>query len=128
MMKKYFFGTILLLTYACTKDVGKPVVTCNIPQVISYSSDIQKIFNESCALSGCHSGNNPAGNLNLDASVSYQQLMQNGSGYVDTIQPNFSLLYAQMNSVSNPMPPSGKLDACRLDAVLRWIQQKAKNN
>ena len=39
-------------------------------------STIQKnIFNVSCALSGCHSGSNPAANLNLEDGNSHTNLV-----------------------------------------------------
>jgi len=103
-------------------------MACDTTSEVSFTKDIQPIFNTHCIDAGCHSGNNPAANFNLEFSQSYAQLMKKGSGYVDIINPNYSLLYSQMNSVSNPMPPTGKLDDCTLNHVLKWIQQKAKNN
>ena len=79
-------------------------------------------------MAGCHSGSNPKGNLNLENSESYEQLWRKKSGYIDTLNPSLSVLYASMNSSSNPMPPAGKLDNCTVELILRWIQQKAKNN
>lgn len=123
-----FVIAILSVIWSCTKDVGKRPVVCNTPAAVSYSNDVQKLFDQNCNTAGCHSGSSPAGGLNLEASVSYSELMQSGSGYIDTINPNYSLLYAQMNSASNPMPPSGKLSSCKLDLIMKWIQQKAKKN
>jgi hypothetical protein len=123
---------MLFFLFSCRKDKG-PVpepaaVSCTLPDQVSYKNNIQPLFNAHCIDSGCHSGATPGGHLNLESSVSYAQLMKAGSGYIDTLQPNFSLLYAQMNSASNPMPKSGKLDNCTIGLVLKWIQQKAKNN
>ena len=70
----------------------------------------------------------PAGSFNLEPDRAYEELNDPGSGYLDTLQPHISLLYAQMISVSTPMPPSGNLDDCTTDLVLKWIEQKAKNN
>jgi len=117
-----------LFFFACTKDKGIPMGlenNCNIPAITSYSKDVQPLFDQYCV--NCHSGANPQGNLNLQ-SESYLHLMKPSTGYIDTINPKFSLLYAQMNSTSNPMPPSGKLDKCKTDLILKWIEQKAKNN
>lgn len=119
----------LCFLYSCTYEKAEVAqVTCAQPDTVSYSLDIQPLFNSNCATAGCHSGANPEGGLNLEASESYGQLMASGSGYVDTLNPEFSLLYAQMNSVSDPMPPTGRLDKCTLELVLKWIRQKAKNN
>jgi hypothetical protein len=131
-MSRVVLAFILVVSVLCgackhnaETEVEKP---CVAPQTVSFSQHIQPIFTTQCAISGCHSGSAPEGNLNLEASVAYAQLMKPGKGYIDTINPSFSLLYAQMNSVSNPMPQSGKLDQCTVDLVLAWITQKAKNN
>jgi hypothetical protein len=33
-----------------------------------------------------------------------------------------------MKSVNNPMPPNGALEKCKLDLILKWIEQGAQNN
>lgn len=121
---------LIWLVYGCKHDQAKliPVDSCNSPVVVSFSSDLVPLFSKNCALSGCHSGAAPASNLNLEPAVAYTQLMNHSKGYVDTIHPLFSLLYAQMTSVSTPMPPTGNLSSCNTALVLKWIQQKAKNN
>jgi hypothetical protein len=129
---KYFILILFLMLCiysSCTYEKVEPAsLKCTPPDSVSFSGDIQPIFNAHCIDGGCHSGSSPGGHLDLTASLSYGQLMASGSGYVDTLIPKYSLLYAQMNSVSNPMPPSGKMDKCTLQLVLKWIQQKAKNN
>lgn len=129
-MKKYVFIILVFLLFlgACTYEKVEPFTDCKTPAVVSFKQDIQPIFDMHCNNAGCHSGNNPAGNLNLEASQSYTQLWRKKSGYIDTLNPTYSVLYASMNATSNPMPPSGKLDACTLATVLKWIEQKAKNN
>ncbi len=119
-------GYCVLVCISCKHESLQP--TCTTPDAVSFREDILPIFNRHCNTSGCHVGNSPAGNLNLSASVAYAQLQKKGSGYIDTITPNFSVLYASMNTISNPMPTSGRLDDCTVNLVLKWIQQKAKNN
>ena len=34
-----------------------------------------------------------------------------------------SIIYIKMNSASQPMPPSGQLDICKKDLILKCIQQ-----
>jgi len=114
------------ISVACKKATVEEV--CTTPTEISYKRDIQPIFNSNCATSGCHSGTNSAGGLNLEASISYQNLTASKSGYIDTTYPSASLLYSSMTSISNPMPPNGKLSKCTTDLILAWIKQKAKNN
>ena len=117
---------IFSISVACKKATVEEV--CTTPTEISYKRDIQPIFNSNCATSGCHSGTNSAGGLNLEASVSYQNLTVSKSGYIDTAYPRASLLYSSMTSISNPMPPNGKLSKCTTDLILAWIKQKAENN
>ena len=119
--------SILLLATCCTYD-HQEEITCSPPAVVSFSRDIQPIFDAHCAMIDCHAGALPAGNLNLEAGLSYAKLHHPGSGYIDTLKPTFSVLYAQMISVTNPMPPTGKLDDCTLGLILGWMGQGAKNN
>lgn len=114
---------------SCTKDKGLlPPPVCDTPAVVSYSANVNPLFQTYCSTAGCHSGSSPAANLNLEAASSYTALMKPGSGYIDTVNPNFSLLYSQMMSTSEPMPPTGRLDDCKTGMILKWIQQKAKQN
>jgi hypothetical protein len=119
---------MLFLVSSCTYEKAEPQVTCAVPDTVSFKRDIQPVFDRHCNTAGCHSGTAPTGNLNLEASVAYEQLSKKSSGYLDTLHPTYSVLYGSMNATSTPMPPSGKLDKCTLDLVLKWIRQKAKNN
>jgi hypothetical protein len=112
----------------CTKEKTKVIVACNLPENVSFNSDIMPVLQNNCAISGCHSGSKPAANLNLDVAHAYFSLMKNGSGYIDTINPRYSLLYSQMVSRSQPMPPTGRLDSCTTSLILKWIGQQARHN
>lgn len=98
------------------------------PDTVSFSHNIQPILAKNCSKSGCHSGTQPKGNFNLEASVAYDQLLEPGSGYVDTITPKYSVVYSSLVSTSEPMPPSGKLSQCDIDLIEKWMAQGAKNN
>jgi hypothetical protein len=131
-MKDHKYSWLLLfcwcVCYSCTYEKAELKVDCIIPETVSFSNDIIPVFNKHCNTAGCHSGSSPTGGLNLEPSVAYVELMTPGSGYIDTINPNYSVLHASMNSSSDPMPPAGKLDKCTIDKIYKWIQQKAKNN
>lgn len=125
------FVTVLIVSTtfnSCTRDSAPPKLDCPLPDTVSFSQDIQALFDANCSTSGCHTGINPAGGLDLSVGQSYSQLTATGSGYIDTLNPKLSLLYSQMTSQSSPMPPTGKLDGCKIALVLKWIEQKAKNN
>ncbi|PZF72883.1 hypothetical protein [Taibaiella soli] len=95
---------------------------------VSFARDIVPVLRQNCALSGCHTGSAPTGNLNLDSGIAYAALMKPGTGYINTATPTASLLYSQLTSTADPMPPTGKLDNCTISLVLKWIQQQAPNN
>lgn len=125
-MKRFFFiGSIIIFCVLCRCSPDESSV-CAPPETVSFSKDIVPIFNQYCV--SCHSGTSPSANLNLEQSAAYAQLTKAGKGYIDTLTPAYSVLYASINSSANPMPPTGKLDKCQLDIVLKWITQKAKNN
>ena len=124
---------IILILQACVYhnlEELSPAAVCQNDTVVfvSFSKHIQPVLTTQCAIAGCHSIKDHQGNLTLDASVSYSELTKSGSGYVDTINPRYSVLYSSIVSESNPMPPTGKLDPCTIDRIEKWMLQKAKNN
>lgn len=120
---KILFLTIILQGAACKKSVYVAPV---VPDTVSFSGQIIPLFNQYCNNPGCHSGTQPQANLNLTSSMAYQQLFS--KSMINTNNPSSSLLYSQMNSISQPMPPSGRLDTFYVQKVLRWIEQGAKDN
>jgi hypothetical protein len=116
----------LLGCFSCTHEKQEPI--CTLPTTVSFQQNILPIFNQYCNTSGCHSGSTPSANLNLEPSVAYAQLTRKGKGYLDTLTPQYSVLFASMNAITNPMPKSGRLDNCTVELVYKWIEQKAKNN
>jgi hypothetical protein len=117
--------------YSCTWSKVKnisPDCGATVPDTISFSNNVLPLFARNCSITGCHSGTSPSGNLNLEAADAYSKLSKMGSGYIDTLNPTQSVLYSSMASVSDPMPPSGKLDDCSLEIIEKWMLQKAKNN
>ncbi|MCS6824251.1 MAG: hypothetical protein NZ529_08140 [Cytophagaceae bacterium] len=133
-LKIYLITTFWITFTSCSSDhIGpdnKNTAQClaDTLSIVSFSRHIQPIFTTHCATSGCHSGTNPKANLNLEEGKAYTSLMRPGWGYVDTLDPAGSLLYSAMTSTTNPMPPSGRLSNCDTKLVLKWIEQKAKNN
>jgi hypothetical protein len=115
--------TIVIYGSSCKKSV---YVVPQVPDTVSFSRHIIPMFNQYCNNPGCHTGSQPQGDLDLSPVIAYQQLKS--KSMLDTLHPDNSLLYAQMNSSTKPMPPSGKLDTFYLKEVLRWIEQGAKDN
>jgi len=109
-----------LLTTGCAWD---QLELEPVPEVVSFSGDIQPMFDASC-VDGCH-----AANLippNLSQGNSYDVLFS--TSLVDTLNPTTSVLYVRMNETSTPMPPTGKLNQNTVNLVLAWIEQGAKND
>ncbi len=127
-MRTLLFIVSLLLLVSCVKDKGLPVADECPDRNVSFKADVQSLFDTHCNIAGCHSGPNPSGNLSLEADLSFDQLSRKGKGYVDTINPSFSVLHSQVNSIYNPMPPSGNLPACDIKTIYNWMAQGAKNN
>ncbi len=130
---RYSFILLILFAISCTYDKASsvdPAVKCNtaLPDTVSFSKNILPVFAQNCSTPGCHSGSNPEGNLNLEASVAYSKISKSGSGYVDTINPKKSVIYSSLMSTSSPMPPTGKLDECSIELIVKWMEQNAKNN
>lgn len=126
LIKKYpwlFLFTFFLLFNRCEYDYVEPT-EISITDTVSFSNDLIPIFENDCAKSGCH----PAGGIPpvLTPDQAYNQLIL--YDYVDTAQPEASVLYERMASDSKPMPPSGKLPEKDIQMVLTWIKQGAKNN
>ena len=119
-------GIALIFCFSCRHE--KAEIICTLPATVSFSQHILPIFQQYCSTSGCHAGATPSANLNLESAVAYAQLSRKSKGYIDTLTPQYSVLYASMNAVANPMPKSGRLDNCTVDLVLMWLKQKAKNN
>jgi hypothetical protein len=120
------FMTTLLLS-GCTWDyVG--MAACTPDDSVTFSQDIVPIFTTHCAISTCHDATTRAGTLNLEADAAYGELSQSGSGYLDPQDPEGSLLYSAMTSISSPMPPTGLLDTCISHKVRDWMAAGARDN
>lgn len=141
MMSKIYISItivflVLILTSCESKIVNEPVAPINNNEMSSKFSDIQtKLFNVSCALSGCHSGSNPSGNLNLTSGSSYNQLVNVNSRENPSIKrvlpssSSQSLLIRKLEGNGTTiMPPSGKLSQKIIDSVKVWIDKGALNN
>ena len=99
-----------------------------LPDTVSFKKNILPVLVNNCATSGCHSGLSPKGNFNVDAIHAYRTLLKKGSGYIDTVQPAFSILYGVLVSTGKPMPPAGPLAPCDIELIRKWMEQKAHDN
>jgi hypothetical protein len=134
-MKILYFLLLFLWISSCVyhrQEEVAPSAECptksKLPDTVSFKKNILPLLISNCASSGCHSGRSPKGNLSLDSTQAYIQLSKKGSGYIDTIQPAFSILYGVLISPNNPMPPAGPLPPCDIEMIRKWMEQKARKN
>ena len=110
-------------TSGCSKDKGTIGNAFTLPDTVRFSKDIQPIFNMHCSISGCHNSISLTGKLDLSPVASFSNLFRKHE--IDTIYPSQSMLYMEVNG---PMPPTGRMGDRDVAIILKWIQQKAKNN
>ena len=129
-MKKLFSISILaaIVIAACTKEnyendhpkvkVIPPPSNPNTPAAIDtckdsvkYSVHIKRIMKNDCSISGCHDG------------ISKSNFNDYNTVLVDTAS-----IIDRMSNSSNPMPPTGLLDDCKISKVKAWVKAGAKNN
>ena len=115
-MRRLILPVICILVislFACEKYI---IPTPEIPEGISYATQIQPIFDNSCV--GCHPS---IYEPDLTAEESYDELID--GGYVDTDDPESSELYTKLRESHN----SRATEAEKL-TILQWITEGAQNN
>ena len=123
-MKKFLLilavFTSLVAWQSCQYEWLDPV-NPDIPDIVSYATDIQPIFDRSCNNAGCHAsgGTSP----DLSPANSYNDLF--AEGMIDTTTPTNSVLYKKTATGGSMAKYTSPGDA---DLILKWIQDGALNN
>jgi hypothetical protein len=123
-----FLFTLGSCAYNKSEGIKPLPPNCPPADSVSFSKNILPILNNNCSTSGCHTGVNAEANFNLDASVAFTTLTNPRKGYINTENPKLSVLYSSLVSVSQPMPPNGRLSDCELDQIVSWMKNGAKND
>ncbi len=118
-MKRLFyllFAAVLtgILLFGSCEKVVYPIP--ELPDTVSYSLDIQPIFDNKCV--SCHSGSRDP---DLRPENSYASLI-NG-GYVDTDNPEDSELIKKLYGSHD-----ARATETEKQLILLWIEEGAKNN
>ena len=94
---------------------------------VSYSKQVQPLFNQACNFSGCHDAGTHQSSLNL---TSYGEAVLTIPGVVVAGKPDASTLVLRIQgSVGTRMPPgSYPLNTNQIDGIRTWINEGAKNN
>ncbi len=125
LMKNYvnLFCVMLstLMLTGCFYDEGEP--DPGPPDgVVSYSLDIQPIFNTHCT--SCHPG--IVESPDLSEGNSYGSISD--GIYIIPNNIEVSLLYQRIIGNPSIMPPNGSLSASEINLIRNWIEQGALNN
>ena len=121
--------------------------TTTTPPSVSFSMDIQPIFNRSCALVSCHTGAVPAQGQDLSPGVAYGQVVNVSSTEQPKLKrvrpgdPNNSYLVRKIQGdprISGVLMPNGCpgvpaagaqcLTPDEIAAIVQWITECAPNN
>jgi len=127
--------TFVLILGCSEESTTEP--PANTPAPLSKLSDIQsKVFNTSCALSGCHGSTNNQANLLLTEGNSFSNLVNVQS----VLFPQFKRVVPDSSSKSliikilkgevSPRMPFNRepLSAATIDSIAKWIDNGALNN
>lgn len=127
--------SFLLLSNSCNKDKEFIIVSSTTAtDTVSFSVDIQPIFNNSCI--GCHDATHVTGQ-DLRPGISYSKIVNVVSyGYAPALRVKpfdaaNSVLWnkdAGTGVYGQQMPVGGFIPQFEMDLIKKWINQGAKNN
>ncbi|MFY7670340.1 hypothetical protein ACOSP6_04575 [Tenacibaculum sp. MEBiC06402] len=101
-------ASILAVSCSSSEVSNDDPVVIDPTQKITYEKDVKNIINNSCAVSGCHTGSNPPAGVLLNTYNQVRSQAENGN------------LIGRINSSSNPMPPSGQLPSSTRSIIDQW--------
>ncbi|MFZ1977994.1 MAG: hypothetical protein WAV76_08555 [Bacteroidota bacterium] len=126
------FVVILVTAAISCKDTLDDTATIVFPSSgVSYSKQVDPLFQQRCSISGCHNSTTHSDGLDLSPSISYHNLITYSPLLVVAGDANGSLLY-QILTGNNiyPMPPSyvTQLNSNQINGIKTWIKEGAHNN
>jgi hypothetical protein len=130
-MNRYALTLIVLTFVSCSKKMPTQTDDTPIDTNVTYSANIQPMFNSRCV--SCHSASVPQSGVNLSSYAS--TMASRGSLYnaliVVTGNADQSALYDKLLSsprFGSRMPQGGSLTAQQIAIVRAWINAGAPNN
>ena len=100
--------SFLMASCSSSEVANDDPVVVDPTQKVTYEKDVKNIINNSCAVSGCHTGSNPPAGILLTTYNQVRSQAENGN------------LIARMNNSSNPMPPTGILPSSTRSVIDQW--------
>jgi hypothetical protein len=94
---------------------------------VSYQVHVQPLFNQTCALVGCHDSQ---AQPQVGSLTSYSATVFDQPGNVVPGDPDNSILVIRIQGTSGTRMPVGKnpLNKNQIDGIRTWILEGAKNN
>ncbi len=121
------FSAALLISCDDTNTV-KNIDSRVIPSTnVSYSQDLQPVFDVKCNASGCHNDQDRGGGISL---TSYSNTTADYLVVAPGNPNNSKLVWSIKGESTYPMPPVGypPLTKNQIDGITTWIKEGAKNN
>ena len=115
----FIAGILLSGLYSCTYETIIPKDP-EVPEDVSFELNVIPIFNSSCNSSGCHN----KGGIRPDLSADNAYTSLTFFGYVDTDNPESSVIYTKINTGSIKNYATAQDRAI----ILKWIEQGALDN
>jgi hypothetical protein len=131
-LPSYTFFILCIFTSLSCKDQTNQNLTSNIvfpDSLVSFSKQVEPLFQQTCVAAGCHGGSQPAANLNLQTDV-WHSLIDYLPPIVIPKNAATSLLILRIEGRIAPQMPlrSQPLTANQITGVKRWIDEGAKPN
>jgi len=115
---------VSLMATSCYYDEMPPEAVIPIPDVVSYSKDIQPLWNQDCI--SCHKTGATA--PDLTAANSYLALTASNKYVIPGNATGSKLHKSLMGDGAAIMPTSGKWSDSKIALVDKWINDGALNN
>jgi hypothetical protein len=130
----FVFLMICAFILLSCKDQTNQSGTSNIifpDSLVSFSRQVEPLFQQTCAAGGCHGGSQPAANLNLEIDA-WHSLIDYLPPIVLVKNGNNSplVMYIDGSNRRSPRMPlnSQPLTTNQINGVKKWIDEGAKNN
>ena len=130
--KRLLFAAAFTLSLSSCKDqITDPNVNPIVfpASNISYSQQVDPLFQQRCALSGCHAGSSAQAGLDL-LTPSYSNLINHQPRLLNPGSSVNSLLAQRIDGRLGPQMPymAQPLNSNQIAGIKKWIDEGAKNN
>ena len=116
--------TVSLMATSCYYDEMPPEAVIPIPETVSYSKDVQPLWDQDCI--SCH--NTGATSPDLSTANSYSALTINNKYVIPGNAASSKLHKSLVGDGEAIMPTSGKWSDSKIELVDKWINAGALNN